>query len=182
MRQISQPIPDLQELVALFFQQPDELATFREVGSEEMPPSARKLLAHHSHMTVAVESHHDCPVRVDVLQTVLEEPHYAREILLRRESDHRVVQFGIVRLDLRVLSEDVRREILAQSQPLGRVLIAHDVLRVVECVALWEVTPGPRLQQLFGLPLQQRTYGRTALIHCNGVAAVELLEIVAPDE
>lgn len=171
-------MPDLAELVALFFDDPRTLATFRRVEEQDMPPVARELLAHDSHMTVTVESYHRSPVRVHVLQTLTDGPYYAREILLRRTSDDRVVQFGIVRLDTRVLSDLVRDEILSQRQPLGRVLIEHDVLRKVECVALWEVSPGPRLQSLLGLRSQDRTYGRTALIHCNGEPAVELLEIV----
>jgi hypothetical protein len=54
------------------------------------------------------------------------------------------------------------------------------VLREIELVALWRVSPGPDLCQLFGLPEPENVYGRTAIIHCNGAPAVELLEIVTP--
>jgi hypothetical protein len=33
---------------------------------------------------------------------------------------------------------------------------------------------------LLGVPEGTTTFGRTAMIHCNGEPAVELLEIVAP--
>ncbi len=174
-------MPDLDELVGVFFDFRDELATFRPVEASAMPEVPRRLLAHHEHMTVTVESHHRTPVRVDVLQTVVAGDVYAREILLRRTSDDGVVQYGIVRLHMGLLPEDVQREITARSKPLGRILIDHDVMREVECIALWEVAAGPRLRALFAMREGEATYGRTALIHCGGAPAIELLEIVAPD-
>ncbi len=171
-------MPDLHELVALFFERSDQLGEFYPIVEAEMPETPRALLAHHEHMTVTVESHHESAVRVQVLQTLVTGHHYAREILLHRVSDDQVVQYGIVRLDMRFLAEEVRREITEQTRPLGRILIDHDVLREVECVALWRVELGGRLSELFSRREGETTYGRTALIHCNGAPAVELLEIV----
>jgi hypothetical protein len=60
------------------------------------------------------------------------------------------------------------------------VLIEHNVLRNVRLLSLWEIQPGPELRNLFGLTGSETCYGRTALIYCDGVPAVELLEIVTP--
>ncbi len=177
---VSEPTPDLSELIGIFFDRQETLAEFVPVEVASMPEVARRLLAHHDHMTVTVEAYHGTPVDVDVLQTWVSDTHYAREILLRRQTDGEVVQYGIVRLDRRQLPPAVQAEIVAQKRPLGRILIDHDVMREVECVALWEVIPGARMQELFGVGPDERTYGRTALIHCNGVPAIELLEIVTP--
>ncbi len=57
-------------------------------------------------------------------------------------------------------------------------MIKYHVMRRVELASLWHVTPGADLRQHFTSPAS--TYGRTAWIHVNGQAAVELLEIVAP--
>jgi hypothetical protein len=54
------------------------------------------------------------------------------------------------------------------------------VLRQVQLVDLWRLTPGDELRKLFGLEKLQPCFGRTALIYCNGDPAVELLEVVAP--
>ena len=43
------------------------------------------------------------------------------------------------------------------------------------------VTPGPDMMQWFGLTRPEPTYGRLALIHCDGKPAIELVEIVAPE-
>lgn len=182
MADSSSDVPDLHTLAGLFYGDFSELGSFEEVTSGEMVRNYRMLLAHQDHMTVTVERYHNCPVDVDVLATQLTEDHYARKILLRRQSDHAVVQFGIVRLDFAYVSDEVRREIESQSIPLGRILINHNVLRDVHLAKLWKVTPGSDLQRLFNLPSPVASYGRTAVIDCDGMPAIELLEIVTPLE
>ena len=173
--------PDLRELVKLFYDRQEELGHFQEVKSGQMPAVYRSLLDHEHHMTVTVESHHRSPVDVQVLDCKTEGDTYMRRILLKRQSDGRVVQYGIVRLHVCYLSSAVRAEIESQQIPLGRVLINHDVLRRVELGQLWRVTPGVDLRQHFQLEAATITFGRTAIIHCDHEPAVELLEIVAPE-
>lgn len=172
--------PDLDALIALFYARPEELGRFEEVDSHALDRDYRMLLAHDSHMTVTVERFHNGPVDVQVLESQLTGEHYARKILLTRQSDGGVVQFGIMRLDFSCVSPKVRREVESQQTPLGRVLIQNNVLREVHLTKLWKVTPGSDLCRLFGISPGQITYGRTAVIHCDGEPAVELLEIVTP--
>jgi chorismate-pyruvate lyase len=172
--------PDLTELISLFYPSAAALGEFERVTPGSLPPPYRKLLAHYEHMTVTVEEFHGCRVDVRVLEAKRGSQEYCRKILLTRQSDGQVVQFGIVRLNLGYLEEPVRREIVSQGTPLGRVLIEHNVLREVELVGAWRIAPGPDLVKLFGLTEPTTCYGRTAIIHCNGEPAVELLEIVTP--
>jgi chorismate-pyruvate lyase len=172
--------PDLETLVDLFYERLEELGGFEEVDEAELPEPYRGLLAHDKHMTVTVEAFHGCPVDVRVLETHVTPTHYSRKILLARQRDGAVVQYGIVRLNLDYLGPDVRREIESRQTPLGRILIEHNVLRTVKLLTLWKVEPGAELRKLFGLRKADTCYGRTALIYCNGIPAVELLEIVTP--
>jgi len=151
-----------------------------EIAPAQVPEPYHQLLVHTHHMTVTVEEFYATPVDVQVLATKQAGHHYSRKILLSRQSDRHIVQFGIVRLNFDFLDPQVRREIESQQTPLGRILIRHNVLREIELVGLWRVAPGPDLSQLFGTAAGQITYGRTALIHCNGQPAVELLEVLAP--
>ena len=102
-------------------------------------------------------------------------------ILLARQRDGRVVQFGIMRIWFGYCGPAVREEILAGRTPLGRILIEHDVLRRIEPTEYLRVIPGKPMTEWFGLDRPRPTYGRLALIHCNGKPAVELLEVVAPE-
>lgn len=171
--------PELDALTRIFYPGNSALGEFLEVGKEELPPTARQLLAHDKHMTVTVEAHCGEPVDVEVLEKKRTGSHYSRKILLRRRSDGRVVQFGIVRLTLHFLAGDVRGEIESETIPLGRVLIEHNVMRNVRLLSLWRILPSEELADYLRVPSGQFCYGRTALIYCDDVPAVELLEIIA---
>jgi len=160
---------ELEILLKLFFEDGSQLGAFTETTAGKVPEPSRSLLAHDHHMTVTLEKHHNSPVDVKVLATRTDGGHYSRKILLTRQSDDVVVQFGIV----------VRKEIEAKETPLGRILIAHDVLREVKLLNLFEIQCGEELASSLGFEPGQVCYGRTALIYCDGVPAIELLEIVS---
>lgn len=173
--------PSLHELVHLFYDQVEDLAEFENVANGTLSPPFGSLLDHNHHMTVTLESHHDSPVDVRVLQVENKGGTYCRKILLSRQSDSSVVMYGIVRLHTQYLDPVVRDEIESQKIPLGRVLIEHNVLRRVELGKLWRVTPNVELQRHFKLDSAKVTFGRTAIIHCDDEPAIELVEIVAPE-
>ena len=155
-----------------------QLGDFESVAS--VPPPHDALLDHNKHMTVTVESHYGERVEVVVHQTDRKDNWYSREITLVTENSRRIVQYGIVRLDIDALESEVWRHIESQEVPLGRVLIEHNVLREVELCELWRIKSGPCLAALLHRSIGETVYGRTALIHCDGEPAIELLEIVAP--
>jgi chorismate-pyruvate lyase len=174
-----QPLtPDLSTLIRLFYDSTPLLGRFERVERAAMPAAYAALLAHDEHMTVTVEHYHDSAVDVQVLDRRVSPSHYARKILLARQSDGRVVQYGIMRVNLDYLDPPVRRQIEAEDTPLGRVLIKNNVLRRVHLASLWRVTAGAELALLFEISEGDITYGRTAMIECNDEPAVELLEIV----
>lgn len=181
--------PDLQSLVDLFYEEPASLATFAEVRESDLPGDYRRLLSHNAHMTVTLEEYHRSQVNVDVLAFQRTDTHYSRKIVLRR-SDGAPVLFGVVRLSLNFLPVPVQSAIESQEKPLGRVLIENNILRNVKLLSLWKIVPGPELNSIFGVSdgsllsagaeakeCEDPVYGRTALIYCDGLPAVELLEI-----
>lgn len=172
--------PELETLSRLFHAKLAELGEFAAVSAGELPALYRKLLAHDEHMTETVEAYHGCPVDVRVLARRADEGLYSREILLARQTDGRVVQFGVVRIHFEFLAPHVREEIISEREPLGRILARHNVLRRVQLHELWRVACGVDLARHFGAPVGAETYGRTAIIECNGLPAIELVEIVAP--
>lgn len=173
--------PDLQTLVDLFYTDSSEIGTFTQVIPDQMPDAYRTLLAHSSHMTVTLEDFHQSKVDVIVLDRQKTSAHYSRKILLSRQTDQVKVQLGIVRLNTGFLDLDVRKEVESEKTPLGRVLIDHNVLRTVKLLSLWKIEPGLDLIKHLELTSADPVYGRTALIYCNGIPAVELLEIVCVD-
>jgi chorismate-pyruvate lyase len=182
MNDVSRPGPNLPSLYALFPAAPGELWPECEfVQADEVPSPYRELLVHDQHMTVTVEAHHGDSVDVRILDRVHNDDVYARKILLALHGSGRVVQFGIMKINLSYCSLTVREEIVAGRTPLGRILIDHDVLRRIEPTAFLRVIPDPAMMKWFALDKSARTYGRLAIIHCDEQPAVELLEVVAPE-
>jgi chorismate-pyruvate lyase len=187
------PVARAAALVRLFCGLED-FGECRSVAPGQVPEPARTLLDHRSHMTVAMERFHGCDVRLRVVAEADDRREhgpndgwYAREILLETQAG-RVVQYGIVRIDLTHLEPATAFAIRQARRPLGRILIEAGMLRDVHGVKLLEIMPGPHLQELLGITGPQPTviapaaavYGRVADIQLNGRPAVELLEIVAP--
>ncbi|MCG8450485.1 MAG: hypothetical protein MI725_13025 [Pirellulales bacterium] len=162
----------------LFFSSLEELGAFEPVEASDLPDAYQSLLAHHDHMTVTVEAWYNSLVDVRVLAEHREQDFYARKIVLALQRGNRVVQFGIMKIDLAGLPEIVRMEIESQALPLGRIMIRHHLMREVELCQLWRVRPGPELRLQLQLEEENVIYGRTARILVSGEPAVELLEIV----
>ena len=92
-----------------------------------------------------------------------------------------VVLFGIVRITRGLLPAEVRKEIESESMPLGTILINRNIYRNVRLLSFWEVNLGEELRGIFELESPGPLFGRTALIYCDGVPVIELLEIVTAD-
>jgi chorismate-pyruvate lyase len=150
------------------------------IPAVDMPEPYRGLLAHTHHMTVTVEAFYGCPVDVRVLESGRDGDDYHRRIVLTLHGTDRIVQYGLVRINLALLDPAVSREIVGQEAPLGRILIEHNVLRRVEPTAFLQVEPGPALCRDLGLARPAPLYGRTGVIFCNDQPAIAVLEVLSP--
>ncbi len=140
-------VPQLETITAPFFPTLAELGEFRLVAVDDMPADYQTLLAHDAHMTVTVEAFHNSMVDVAVLDEHRDGDYYSRTSLLLCRKSRRIVQFGIMRIDLSGLPPIVQEEIESRGTPLGRILIRHNVLRHVELHRLWRIKPGPELRR-----------------------------------
>jgi chorismate-pyruvate lyase len=169
--------PSAARLATLFYESLDELGRFTPATIDALPADYRVLLAHHDHMTVALEAFHDSLVSVRALAEWRDESSYARASLLGRQTDGRIVQFGIMRIWLADLPPAAQDEITSKRWPLGRVLIRHNLLREVEVITLWKIIPGRVLKEQLQLADDTPIYGRTAQILVDERPTVQLLEI-----
>ena len=154
------PVQRAAALVSMFCPSAEKFGRWAAVDPAAVPEVPRRLLDHRSHMTVKMEGR------------------YSREILLTRP-DGRIVQYGIVRIDLAAVDVSTAEAIRSRSCPLGRILVDAGLLCDVQHVELLRVNPGPHLSELFGGTAE--TFGRVAKIDVGGRPAIELLEIVAPE-
>ena len=149
-----------------------------EVQPVRIPAPERRLLAHREHMTEVLQAHHGQAVNVHVQDYKLDGDWYTRKIILTPGRDERIIECGIVRLDFRTMSKQVRDEILERRNPLGAILMEHNVLRWIEPLWFVQLPPASDVIRLFGIENPTPVWGRIAVIHCNGEPAIDLLEVV----
>ena len=158
------------------------LPCFTVVGSSSVPEPYHALLVHEHHMTIAMQTYHGEPVDVEVVTERRGDATYARRSLLRLRSNGRVVQHCTVRIHLPSCSAPVCEAILAGRTPLGAILVDHNVMRRIVPLAYLLVQGAAPIAESFGAAPHTPLYGRVATIHCDGNPAIEVLEIVAPEE
>lgn len=171
---------EVADLAAGFFEPASELGSLTPVGEADLPADYLTLLAHSGHMTITLEAWHESLVDVQVVGEQRASDSYARHSLLTRQSDGRVVQSGVMQIDLRDVPDAARKKIELGVTPLGRILIQNNVLREVELLALWRIAAGPTLAKELAIAPGGVIYGRSARILVKGRPRVELLEIVRP--
>ncbi|MGH7127158.1 MAG: hypothetical protein ACREIV_01225 [Planctomycetaceae bacterium] len=176
------PHDELQSLIDLFPGGRPLIAKAEHVAGALLPGPYKSMLVHEHHMTVTMEKYYGCAVDVRILDRKLDGDVYNRKIVLTKTGTDEVVQFGLVRFDLKYVTQAVRDEILAGQTPLGRILINHNVLRHIDPGAYLRITAGPVLAEHLRMPDGGVTYGRLVTIFCNKLPAVDLLEIPAPLE
>ena len=176
------PLKELQELVTLFPEPGGHelYLTAEHVAKEATPEPYHRMLVHEHHMTISMESYHDCTVDVEVMASRFEDGLYLRKIRLHKSGTRNAIQFGYVRFNLDFVTEKVRAEILSEKIPLGRVLIQHNVFRHVDLGAILRFTAGLGMAEYLQMDVGQTTYGRLATIFCNGSPAIDLLEVSSP--
>ncbi|MFQ5494185.1 MAG: hypothetical protein ACE5EX_02290 [Phycisphaerae bacterium] len=153
-------------------------AAGRWIGADELPEPFDRLLVHEAHMTERLAAYHGRPVALRVLAECRRADVYRRKIVLTLAGTDRVVELGVVRIDLSAIPEAARDDILKGQRPLGAVLIDQAVLRRIQPRGYLRFRGADGLAGAFGVPVPHNIFGRCGTIHCHDVPAIELLEIV----
>ena len=154
------------------------ISSYTAVAAESLEEPFRTLLVHHDHMTEVLFAYHGKAVGLNVLRRTQIADTYTRLIILTAHDSEQVIETGIVRINLGLLSAPVRQEIMDAEKPLGSILIDHDVLRRIEPKWYFRLERSCPMLDHFGSGVS-RAYGRVGLIHCDHQPAIELLEVVA---
>lgn len=148
-----------------------------QVDAAALPPWAALLLVHEEHMTRRLQMVYAEPVALAVVREITGQDSYRRLVHLSLPSSGAVVEVGVCRIDFRYTSPEVRDEVLRKEKPLGDILIRHDVMRRIEPKWYWKFArPSPILAG-FGGECEEAC-GRFGVIRCNGLPAIEVLEVV----
>ena len=149
-----------------------------EVAPAQIPEPFHWLLVHRNHMTKVLEAQYGRPMDLDVVKYQLDDEFYTRKIILRPQGHDTIVEVGVVRLNFRFMTPEIRQEILERHTPLGAILIRHKVLRKVQPRWYLKFPANAPLLAAAGAVFPHTTFGRIGTIYCNHEPAIEVLEIV----
>ncbi len=150
------------------------------VDATEVDPAAHELLVHANHMTATLSNHYGEPVSLDVHDHNEDADVYRRKIVLTIEGGKRVVEVGVVKLNLAFVDDDIRHEIVQRKTPLGEILDARNVLTRVEPKWFVKMPQDSPIAKMFNPPPSRDVFGRIGLIYCDHKPVMELLEVVSP--
>lgn len=176
---MSDPSKELRLLLAFFGDA--NLPRCEQCEAPAVPEPFRSLLVHEEHMTVKLESHYNTKVRVHPYLVHQQGEIYGRKLDLIAESTGLMVMTGLMLFNFSFCNDHVRRLIVEQKTPLGRILIENNILRRISAHRFLKFASNEPMVERFGVSTPKPAYGRLATILCDEMPAVDLLEIVRPE-
>ena len=145
-----------------------EIPAMRIVAPYEIPMPYRSLLVHEDDMTITLERHFGGRVVLRALSTFTSGDWYFRRVLLVQEYTGRPVEMGAIRMKLDGFGARLKKQILENEVPLGRILRDSGFEYVSHAMAFLAITPNPEMMGVFWMREPRTLYGRrTEIMHAN---------------
>ena len=150
----------------------------RVVAPDEIPPPYRSLLVHEDDMTFTLERHFGGRIVLRPLGVFTRGGSYFRRVLLVQEEAGQPVEMGAIRIDLDAFDAALRRKILQNEIPLGRILRDGRVdYRSVPRKFL-AITPNPEMMGVFWMRQADLLYGRRTEILREQQKVGDIVEVL----
>lgn len=154
------------------------LPQVRAIDPEDIPLPYRSLLVHESDMTLTLERHFGGRVTLRPLATFMSGSWYFRRVLLAQEYTGRPVEMGAIRIRIGAFPERIRKQILKNDVPLGRLLRDGGVNYQSRPTRFLSLTPNSEMMGVFWMREPKTLYGRrTEMIH-DGVKVGDIVEVL----
>jgi hypothetical protein len=155
-----------------------ELPRVEEINPDDIPLPYRSLLVHRVDMTLTLERHFGGRVALRPLATFTIGPWYFRRVLLAQEYTGRPVEMGAIRIKVGAFPDRIRKQILKNDVPLGRLLRDGGVQYESRPKLFLSLTPNPEMMGVFWMREPKTLYGRrTEMIH-DGTKIGDIVEIL----
>ncbi len=151
------------------------------VVPEAIPQPQRSLLVHDHDMTSTLARFHGEPIELRVLDCKLSRDHYRRHIVLETAHSRRPAEYGAIRVNLPLLTETARTEVLQARGPLGGILTAHGITFRCCPGAYFKILSNELINESLRLDEAKWLYGRcNCLSDAGGRTMAEVIEILPP--
>lgn len=155
-----------------------ELPDWRVVAPDEIPAPYRSLLVHQQDMTSRLEHHYGGRVVLRALGTFTSRGWYFRRVLLVQEYTGRPVEMGAIRIKLEVFGARLRRQILRNEIPLGRLLRESRFAYTSHAKAFLAFEPSPEMMGVFWMREPRTLYGRCTEISSGNRKIGDIVEVL----
>ena len=155
-----------------------EAPDIRIVAPYEIPMPYRSLLVHEDDMTITLERHFGGRVILRALSTFTSGAWYFRRVLLVQEYTGRPVEMGAIRMKLDGFGARLKKQILKNEVPLGRLLRDSGFKYVSHAMAFLAITPNPEMMGVFWMRESKTLYGRRTEIVRDGTKIGDIVEVL----
>ena len=155
-----------------------EIPATKIVAPYEIPMPYRSLLVHEDDMTITLERHFGGRVALRALSTFTSGAWYFRRVLLVQEYSGRPVEMGAIRMKLDGFGARLKKQILKNEVPLGRLLRDSGFKYASHAMAYLAITPNPEMMGVFWMRESKTLYGRrTEIVHA-GTKIGDIVEVL----
>ena len=155
-----------------------EMPAIKIVAPYKIPMPYRSLLVHEDDMTITLERHFGGRVILRALSTFTSGAWYFRRVLLVQEYTGRPVEMGAIRMKLDGFGARLKKQILKNEVPLGRILRDSGFKYVSHAMAFLAITPNPEMMGVFWMRESRTLYGRRTEITRNGTKIGDIVEVL----
>ena len=157
-----------------------EMPGMKIVAPYQIPMPYRSLLVHEDDMTITLERHFGGRVVLRALSTFTSGAWYFRRVLLVQEYSGRPVEMGAIRMKLDAFGARLKKQILENEVPLGRILRDGGFKYVSHATAFLAITPNPEMMGVFWMREPRTLYGRRTEIVHDGSKIGDIVEVLPP--
>jgi chorismate-pyruvate lyase len=143
----------------------------------QLPRPYRTLLVHEGSMTRRLECHFGSPVALTIVSVASNHERYARWVLLH-DATGRCLELGGVCLDLRRFAADLRADIVAGAEPLGRLLSRHGLTYESVPHAFFTVRVTAPVEQRLQMAESRHVFGRRTDLRAGGRKLGDVVEVL----
>ena len=152
----------------------------RVLGGGELPEVAATMLVHNGDMTSRLEALHADEICLDVVNSLVAEGDgYFREVVLRKATDLRAVEYGVIEIVLSGFSQNLREQIAQGKVPLGGLLNRDGLGYFSEPYCFFGLYPNEWMREIFGSSGVSELYGRCNILkRTDGVVLARIVEVL----
>jgi len=157
------------------------LPPLEQVDGEAVPQPYKQLLVHNDDMTPTLEKFYGQDIHLRVFGRRRKDNEYFREVVLLLDNNDQPVEFGAIKIDLELFSDEARKQILEERRPLGHILNEGGIKHSSRPKAFLRVASDKVINEALQLTGAHVLYGRrNTLFDPQDRPLAEILEILPP--